>query len=98
MHRGHRYFSTLFLAAALAAPLAMMAATSPQDNHDQENRQRENNRRYYDRGHKDYHTWDNSEDRAYQRYRTEHHHTRAFVKLNRHQQTVYWTWRHNNPD
>jgi hypothetical protein len=98
MHRGYRYLSSLVLTAALAAPLAMMAATSPQDNHDQENRQRENNKRYYDKSHKDYHTWDGNEDRAYQRFQTEHHQTRAFVKLSSHQQTVYWTWRHNNPD
>jgi hypothetical protein len=98
MHRGYRYLSSLFLTAALAAPLAMMAATSPQDNHDQENRQRENNKRYYDKSHKDYHTWDGNEDRAYQRYQTEHHQKRAFIKLSSHQQTVYWSWRHNNPD
>jgi hypothetical protein len=98
MHRGYRYLSSLFLTAALAAPLAMMAATRPQDNRDQENRQRENSKRFYDKGHKDYHTWDGNEDRAYQRYRTEHHQTRAFIKLSSHQQTLYWTWRHNNPD
>lgn len=101
MHRGyryHKYLSSLVLTIALAAPLAMVAATSPQDNHNQENRQSEKNRRYYDKGHKDYHTWDSNEDRAYRRYQTEHHQTRAFIKLSSHQQTVYWTWRHNNPD
>ena len=59
MHRGYRDLSSLFLTAALAAPLAMMAATSPQDNHDQENKQ--HNKRYYDKSHKDYHTWDGNE-------------------------------------
>ncbi|HEX9119084.1 MAG TPA: hypothetical protein VF840_00940 [Terriglobales bacterium] len=102
MQRGYRYLSSLFLAAVLAAPVAMMAAGSPQENGDQdrnqENRRIENNRRHYDRGHKDYHTWDSNEDRAYQRYQTEHHQRRAFVRLNRQQQNVYWNWRHNNPD
>jgi hypothetical protein len=102
MHRGYRYLSTLLLTAALAAPVAMMAAQDndhrDNDRRDQEHRQGENNRRYYDRSHKDYHNWDDNEDRAYQRYQGEHHQTRAFVKLSRRQQTVYWSWRHNNPD
>jgi hypothetical protein len=98
MHHGHRCLGSLVLTAVLAAPLATMAAANPQDHHDQENRQGENHKRYYDRGHKDYHTWDSNEDRAYRRYQTEHHQTRGFIKLSAHQQTVYWTWRHNNPD
>jgi|SRR5579862_5686447 len=100
VHRGYRYLSTLFLTAALAAPVAMMAAASPQDKDDrnQENRQGENNKRYYDKGHKDYHTWDSNEDRAYERYQTDHHQKHAFVELNSGQQKAYWNWRHNNPD
>ena len=101
MHRGYRYLSSLFLTAALAAPVAMMAAASPQDNRNQgnqENRQGENNKRYYDKNHKDYHTWDSNEDSAYQRYQTEHHEKRAFGQLNSKQQTAYWNWRHSNPD
>jgi hypothetical protein len=45
----------------------MMAAAGPQDKNDrnQENRQGENNKRYYDKSHKDYHTWDGNEDRQY---------------------------------
>src|ERR1700693_5816525 len=101
MHRGYRYLSTFFLAGALATPVAMMAAASPQDDRNRENRQGgenngENNKRYYDKHHKDYHTWDSNEDHAYQRYQTERHETRAFVKLNTRQQTVYWGWRHDN--
>jgi hypothetical protein len=102
MHRGYRYFSSLLLTAALSAPLAMMAASPQEDrgreNKNQENRQNQNNRRYYDRSHKDYHTWDDNEGRAYQRYQTDHHQTRDFNRLNRRQQTRYWGWRHNNPD
>jgi Ni/Co efflux regulator RcnB len=98
MHRGYRYLSTLILTAVLAAPVAMMATASPQDDKNQENRQAENNKRYYDKGHKDYHTWDGNEDHAYQRYQTEHHEKRAFIQLNDGQQTAYWNWRHNNPD
>ena len=100
MHRGYRFLSSLFLTAALATPVAMMAAASPQDKDDrnQENRQGENNKRYYDKSHKDYHTWDGNEDRQYQRYQTERHETRAFGQLSKKQQGTYWNWRHSNPD
>ena len=100
MHRGYRFLSSLFLAATLAAPVAMMAAAGPQDKDDknQENRQGENNKRYYDKGHKDYHTWDANEDREYQRYQAERHEKRSFSQLNNQQQGAYWSWRHNNPD
>jgi hypothetical protein len=40
MHRGYRYFSSFVLTAALAAPVAMMAAASPQDDRNHENRER----------------------------------------------------------
>jgi uncharacterized protein YecT (DUF1311 family) len=97
MHRGYRYLSSLLLTAALTVPVAMMAAASPEDNRDHE-RQGENNKRYYDKNHKDYHTWDRNEDRAYQRYQAEHHEKRAFAQLNSRQQSAYFSWRHNNPD
>src|ERR1700736_6581682 len=101
MHRGYRYLSSLFLVTALAAPVAMMASQQGnrgRENREGENRHGENNKRYYDKGHKDYHTWDSNEDRSYQRYQTEHHQKRAFVQLNNRQRSVYWSWRHSNPD
>jgi hypothetical protein len=96
--RRYRYLSSLLLTAALAAPVATMAAASPQDDRNHENRQGENDKRYYDKSHKDYHNWDANEDRSYQRYQTEHHQKRPFVQLSTRQQTVYWNWRHSNPD
>ena len=96
MHRGNRFLSSLFLTAALAAPVAMMAAAAPQD--DKNRDEHHENKRYYDKAHKDYHTWDANEDRSYQRYQEQHHEKRAFVELSARQQTVYWGWRHNNPD
>ncbi|HWZ42283.1 MAG TPA: hypothetical protein VNW97_02355 [Candidatus Saccharimonadales bacterium] len=93
MDHKYRYLSSIFLTAALAAPVAMMAIASPRDDD-----RHEHHRRYYDRQHKDYHTWDSNEDHAYRRYQTEHREQRPFVKLNRRQKTVYWGWRHENPD
>ena len=98
MHRGYRYLSSLLLGAALAAPAAMMAVASPQDDRNHEKRERENDKRYYDKGHKDYHNWDANEGRSYRRYQTERHQKRTFGRLNHRQQTSYWNWRHSNPD
>jgi len=98
MQLGYRSLASLVLALSLATPVAMVAAASPQDNKDQESRQSDNNQRYYHKGQKDYHTWNSNEDRAYQRYQSEHHEKRAFVKLSAPQQNSYWNWRHNNPD
>ncbi len=98
MHRGYRLLGSLFLTAVLVSPVALMASASPQDDRNQEHRQTENNRRYYDKGHKQYHTWDANEGQAYQRYQTQHHEKRGFDQLKSNQQTTYWKWRHNNPD
>jgi hypothetical protein len=56
----NRYIGSLFLAAAIAAPTAIMAHPRPQGGSVQV--------RIYDRDHRDYHDWDNREDRAYRRY------------------------------
>jgi hypothetical protein len=96
MRRGYRSLISLVLAAALAAPVAVMATSDDKDkNHDKKD---ENNQRYYDKKHKDYHTWDNNEGVAYQRYQNQHREKRAFIQLNTRQQNSYWNWRHNNPD
>ena len=89
MNKSYRYIGAIFLATALTAPIAVIAAPAPQAAVQV---------RVYDAEHKDYHNWDANEDRSYQRYRTEHHEKRDFVQLSTRQQTVYWNWRHNNPD
>jgi len=89
MYHAHRYIGTLFLAAALATPVAIVAAAEPQSVQI----------RVYDRNHKDYHNWDDSEDRAYRGYLTEQHQTyRVYAKQNHKTQDNYWNWRHSHPD
>jgi len=91
MHHAHRYISSLFLAAALATPAAMMASPEPQNANVQV--------RVYDRDHKDYHNWNDNEDRAYRGYLTEQHQTyREYNKQNHKTQDSYWNWRHEHPD
>jgi hypothetical protein len=91
MHLAHRFMSSLLLATALMAPVAMMAAPPAQHVAVQ--------LRVYDRNHKDYHNWDDHEESAYRRYLDEQHHSyRVYNKQNRKDQQQYWNWRHDHPD
>jgi hypothetical protein len=91
MHRPHHYVASLFLTAALAAPVAIMAAPVPQEARVQV--------RVYDRNHKDYHNWDDNENRAWGQYQTEHRKSsHEFSKANKREQGQYWNWRHAHPE
>jgi hypothetical protein len=94
MHRPHRYLTALFLTAALAAPLSSVAAPTPQDDHD-----RDHQNRVYDKQHKDYHNWDDNENRAWNQYLSDNHReSREYSKSNKREQSQYWNWRHAHPD
>lgn len=83
-----QYLGSLFLVAGLAMPMAAMALPAGQDDH-----------RVYDRDHKDYHNWDDKEDRAWGRFLEENHRAKhEFAKANRKEQSEYWKWRHDHPD
>jgi hypothetical protein len=91
MRRTNLYFSLLLLAAAVAAPNAILAGPKPQEARVQV--------RVYDRDHRDYHNWDDHEDRAYRRYLEERHETyREYHKQHYRAQKHYWNWRHSHPD
>src|ERR1700739_588996 len=102
MHRAYQYlFSSLVLTAALAAPSAMNAASKPQDNGRQEENHRDDKdgKRVYVRYHKDYHNWDDHEDRPYRGYLEERHRDyRPLAELKQKEQRAYWSWRHSHPD
>lgn len=88
-----RTLTTLSIAAALLAPLGLMA----QDHDD--HRDRDHDRRYYDTRHKDYHQWNGNEDRAYHMYWEQNHH--AYIDWDHasaRQRQGYWDWRHNHSD
>ena len=99
MHHNHRFlFGALLLTAALAAPSAMNAASKPQDNGRQEEH-RDDHNRVYDRDHKDYHNWNDNEDRSYRVYLGERHRDyHPFAELKAKEQRAYWNWRHGHPD
>jgi len=87
MHRAHRYIASLFVTAALTAPVAILAAPARQDN------------RVYDKEHKDYHRWDDKENEAWRRFLAEkHREEHEFAKATKKEQTEYWNWRHSHPD
>jgi hypothetical protein len=91
MHLAHRYIASLFLTAALVAPVSIMAAPVPQEARVQI--------RVYDRQHKDYHNWDDNENRAWGQYLTENHrNSHEFSKANKREQARYWNYRHSHPD
>jgi hypothetical protein len=91
MHRAHGYIASLFLTAVLAAPISIVAAPKPQDDHGQN--------RVYDKDHKDYHNWDDHENHAWKQYIAENHKKdHEFSKANKKEQSDYWNWRHSHPD
>ena len=86
----HRLFilSAFVLGAAVIAPIAVRAD-------DRDHREK----RYYDRNGRDYHTWNNNEDRAYRQYLVEQHRNyREFHGVRRNDQQQYFIWRHTHPD
>ena len=91
MNRAYLLASSLFLAAAIAAPVSMLAAPAPQDAAVQV--------RVYDRDHKDYHNWDDNENKRWGLYLQENHlKEHDFKKATRKEQSEYWKWRHDHPD
>jgi type III secretory pathway component EscR len=86
--------SSLTLAMVLAAPAGMLIVPSLQGQEVQVKVPR-----VYDRDHKDYHNWDDREDKAYRGYLVENHQEyRPYAKMKRQDQSSYWTWRHAHPD
>ena len=82
-----RFLSTLLLGLVISAPVVMRAA----DDHP---------KRYYDRYKKDYHEWNEQEERAYRHWiqeerKREYH---PWVKAPRSEQSEYWRWRHEHSD
>jgi hypothetical protein len=73
------------LSGVLMAPIALQA---------------KDDQRVYDRGRRDYHVWNDDENRAYRHWLTEERH-REFHNWNhasRAEQREYWRWRHEHPD
>ena len=63
--------------------------------HDRDDRDRD---RYYDRGYRDYHTWNNNESVRWHRYwEMRRRREIAWERANERQRRAYWRWRHEYP-
>ena len=92
--RGHRAKSYLVrLAGGLVVAGALIAA-APQSAQAQSVQIR-----VYDGHHRDYHNWDDREDRAYRRYLAEKRwEYREYNRQSARRQRAYWNWRHSHSD
>jgi len=91
MNRPYRFVTSLFLAAAIAAPASIMAAPKAQDASVQV--------RVYDDDNKDYHNWDDREDQAWHVYLKENRQKEhEFKEADKKEQAAYWKWRHKQLD
>ena len=91
MHHIDRYICSLFLAAAIAAPALLVAEATASEATVQV--------RVYDRDHRDYHYWNDHEERVYRHYLVVQH--RSYREYHRQHYSVqrhYWNWRHSHPD
>lgn len=82
-----RFLSSLLLGVVMCTPVVVRAS----DDHP---------KRYYDRDKKDYHEWNEGEERAYRHWIEEERHQkyRPWAKSRREEQSQYWRWRHDHPD
>ncbi len=95
-------FTALTVMAALGGS-ALLPATALAKDHDKHKSHgralghEKQERRMYDRAHRDYHVWNNDEDRWFREFLTERHRpVIPFSRLNRKQQHAYWQWRHDH--
>ena len=85
MFRINRYLWPLVLGAAMLSPMLTIGCAARV--------------RYYDSYHRDYHRWNDREDRDYRVWLGERHYEyRDFNRLDRDQQRDYWNWRHDHRD
>jgi len=88
MNRKSRFFSSLFLACAMAFSIL---GTACAEHHPY---------RVYDPYYSDYHVWNDEEVVYYHQWARENHRdeTRDFRKLRPEEQKEYWNWRHAHGD
>lgn len=82
-----KFAGAFLLGAALLMPVSVKTLRA------------DGNHRYYDKEHKDYHEWNEAEERAWHRYWEAQH--RSYVTWERakeKQRQAYWRWRHEHHD
>jgi hypothetical protein len=96
--RRSEILSTFLLGAALIVPVAVRAQDEPREKTTTTTTTTET-KRYYDPVEKDYHAWNDQEDRAYRVYLKEKHRDYVeFPHVKVTEQREYFRWRHGHPD
>jgi len=91
MQRTNLVLGGLCLVAAFAISGPLVATAAAQEANLQV--------RVYDSHHRDYHNWDDREDRAYRNYQEGRHESYVAYEHRKHRyQEHYWNWRHSHPD
>jgi len=86
-----KFLSAFLLGMTLLTPMALKA--------DHDDKVKVKVKRYYDRDSRDWHEWNEREDRAFRRYVEEKRmDRREWVRLKSQEQRDYWRWRHNHND
>ena len=101
-----RYAGSLLVGATLMSPVALKAGNTsaqvPLKKASQETVETEvRTRRYYDPDFKDYHEWNEAEERAYRHWLMEErreHEFRTYNRIPSEEQREYWKWRHEHRD
>ena len=101
MNRRTLCISSFLLAAALATPAVLSATATPPTPRQPAYHQRDDRQqgRVYDPQHRDYHDWNDNEERSYRQFLSESHRDyREYGRLDERSQGEYWNWRHGHPD
>jgi hypothetical protein len=96
--RRYQLLGGLMLGTALMAPVALQAQDETKKTTTTTTTTTET-KRIYDPVEKDYHVWNDQEDRAYRVYLQENRRDYVeFPKVKTTEQTEYWKWRHGHPN
>jgi hypothetical protein len=97
MRRRYSRLGSSLCVAAILVGATTMGCASRSHRYDRGRDERRQHERIRDRDHRDYHAWNDREDRAYRHYLAERRRAyRDFFGLNDREQREYWTWRHNH--
>jgi hypothetical protein len=90
-----RILTTIALAAALLIPTCVIA----QDHDHDHDHNRNQHQRYYDKHYRDYHEFDERENRAWHIYAEQQRRANwKWEQAKERQRQRYWEWRHNHSD
>jgi hypothetical protein len=95
----HPTLLSFVVMSALAAPAATALANVTPAVAQTEKHSERAEPRVYDREHRQYHVWNDVEDRAYRAWLATKHFTyRQYSRLRAAERRAYWRWRHDHRD